>query len=124
MTHTRVTKGSSRWYRIIDDRVERCTLPPEVPNPDPSWIRGLGPRDADRANYLTSIRFKGIPKSPQQRELMRQAKLGVPKSAEHRENMSRAHIERHNNIRAIMRELAISWSEARNELRRRRDQQS
>jgi hypothetical protein len=31
---------------------------------------------------------KGVPKTPEQREKMRQAKLGKPKSLEHRANMS------------------------------------
>jgi hypothetical protein len=111
MKQRRSLKGTTRWYRIVDGEVERCSIHPHE-TLDPSWQRGLGPIDNVFANYLTKQRFAGRPKTPQQLERMRQAKLGVPKSEEHRRNMSAAHFKRAEETREIMRELGIKWSEA------------
>lgn len=90
----------TRWHRYDDNGnkfIKRFEL-----NDDPShivdegftqWKRGTGPLQPEQyQNVVNAIRkvCLGVPKSPEQREKMRQAKLGVPKSEEHKKNMSKA----------------------------------
>jgi hypothetical protein len=52
--------------------------------------RGIRPHHPEALNnVINGVRraCKGVPKSPEQKEKMRQAKLGVPKSQEHKDNM-------------------------------------
>jgi hypothetical protein len=111
MTHQRIKKGSTRWYSIEDGAVVRHVVKPGD-QPQPHWLRGMGPCDRTYADYLTSQRFSGVPKSPEQKRKMRDAKLGVTKSDQHRRNMSEAHKERYRNIRAVADTNGCSWREA------------
>lgn len=57
------------------------------------WIRGTGPHDPIALNNVrngVSKACKGIPKSPEQKQKMRLAKLGVPKTEEHKLNMKKS----------------------------------
>lgn len=61
------------------------------------WIRGTGPLSPEhRENVAKALRAvcKGVPKSVEQKEKMRLAKLGVPKSESHKESMRKAWIRR------------------------------
>ena len=86
-----------RWYCYKDGvKVgKRCPtdqIPDQLPEHTP-WIRGTGPFTEEARNNITMAMravFGGVPKSPEQKEKMRQAKLGVPKSQAHREAMSRS----------------------------------
>jgi hypothetical protein len=111
MTHERIKKGTTRWYTIEDGVVVRHTVKPGD-QPQPHWVRGLGPCDRTYADYLTGERFRGVPKPPEQKQKMREAKLGVAKSTQHRTNMSEAHKERHRHIRAVADAHHCSWREA------------
>lgn len=70
--------------------------PEDLPDHTP-WVRGngpLSPEARERVVTATKLAQTGIPKSPEQREKMRQAKLGVPKSEAHRKAMSVAQLRR------------------------------
>jgi len=94
----------TRWYRIevATGRKEiRRFGVDETPSAHPThermlfteWKRGTGPHSAEA---LVKIRdhvektFKGVPKSENQREKMRQAKLGRKFTPEHRANMAKS----------------------------------
>jgi hypothetical protein len=111
MSHQRIIKGTTRWFSIENGEVFRHTVKPGE-QPQPHWVRGLGPCDRTYADYLTGERFRGVPKSAEQKRKMREAKLGVAKSPEHRTNMSEAHKERHRQIRAVADANGCSWREA------------
>lgn len=71
--------------------------PPQDLPDHTSWVRGNGPLSPEakaRVVAATKLSQTGIPKSPEQREKMRQAKLGVPKSEAHRKAMSLAQLKR------------------------------
>lgn len=106
--------NSRRFYRHVDGRIERCVALEGQPDPDMSqgWIRGLGPIHSEENRVKSSLRFRGVPKTPQQLELMRQAKLGVPKSPEHRAAMSQAHRDRTQKLHKIMAEHGVRWGVA------------
>jgi hypothetical protein len=55
-------------------------------------MRGTGPFEAQALKNVTDgLRraCKGVPKTPEQKQKMRDAKLGVPKSQEHKDNISK-----------------------------------
>ena len=57
------------------------------------WVRGTGPHSAEaKAKIQAHIErsFKGVPKSEEQKEKMRQSHLGRKFTAEHRANMSKS----------------------------------
>jgi len=61
------------------------------------WLPGGGPLSGQAAinvNLALSRYHTGRPKSQEQKEKMRQAKLGIPKTLEHRANMSRGQLAR------------------------------
>lgn len=106
--------NSRRFYREVDGRIERTIALEGEPDPDMSqgWVRGLGPIHTQESREKSSLRFRGVPKTPQQLELMRKAKLGVPKSPEHRAAMSQAHRDRTEKLHKIMAEHGVRWGVA------------
>lgn len=88
----------SRWHRYdtVGTKYIKKFGIDEVPTPIveegySEWRRGTGPLEPEHYNNVANaVRAfsKGVPKSPEQREKMRLAKLGKPKSLEHRNNMS------------------------------------
>jgi hypothetical protein len=119
-THQRIKRGTTRWFRIVDGVIQRRTVKPGE-QPPPNYQRGMGFTHNEEHRQQTSSRFRGQPKTPQQLERMRQAKLGVEKSPEHRLAMSEAHKARHRLVHAIMEECAVTWNEACHILKARRD---
>lgn len=90
-------------YHCFDsegNKVVTTVMIGEVPKPldgHSPWLRGLGrlPEEQRReVGKKISDRVKGVPKTAEQREKMRQAKLGVPKSEEHKRNMSISQLAR------------------------------
>ena len=76
----------------IGKRVELGQTPVDLPDHTP-WIRGTGPFSPEARNKLTEVmrkRFCGVPKTAEQKEKMRVAKLGKPKSAAHIKAMCEA----------------------------------
>jgi hypothetical protein len=75
-------------------RFELNNIPSSVPDEGyTAWIRGTGPHHPEALNnVINGVRraCKGVPKSPEQKEKMRQAKLGVPKTQEHKDNMRKS----------------------------------
>lgn len=90
----------TRWHRFDDNgnkyikRFENHENPSDIVEKGyTSWVRGTGPlSDEHYNNVVTAIRAvcQGVPKTQEQKEKMRKAKLGVPKSEEHKKNMSLA----------------------------------
>lgn len=90
----------SRWHRFDSNGVKyiRQFNIDEVPNPISQdgytpWKRGTGPHSFETlSNLRTGVQnaCKGKPKTKEQKEKMRQAKLGVPKSPEHRASLKKA----------------------------------
>ena len=77
-------------------RVELGQTPQQLPDHTP-WVRGTGPHSAEaRHNMSLAMKaiFCGVPKSPEQKQKMRDAKLGKPKSLEHIANMKLAQQKR------------------------------
>jgi hypothetical protein len=76
----------------------------EHETPDPSWTRGFPPRSPEKQQQIRDRLTKlhgGKPKSLEQREKMRQRKLGIPKSDSHKQTMSKSQRERLPRIQAI-----------------------
>ena len=99
----------SRWHRFDDKGVKyikRFEIN-EKPNPISEtgytdWHRGTGPHSEQALNNLriaVQKACKGIPKSPEQKEKMRQAKLGKPKTEQHKLNMKLGHQRRRENAK-------------------------
>jgi hypothetical protein len=93
------TKSYMRYHRYDQNNVKyikRFELNETVPNADEGfteWIRGTGPHSAEALyNVAEGVRRAclGVPKSPEQKQKMRDAKLGVPKSQEHKDNMRKS----------------------------------
>lgn len=90
----------SRWHRFDANGIKQIKKFEinETPNPlqipgYTEWRRGCGPLSPEHyENVVNAVRAfaKGRPKTPEQIEKMRLAKLGKPKSLEHRENMKKA----------------------------------
>jgi hypothetical protein len=96
-------KGTtSRWHRFDAQGNKHIRTFPIGEIPDPlkedcytPWMKGNGPFSEEGLHNLRVANSQvhgGVPKSPEQREKMRQAKLGVPKTLEHRAAMSAAHM--------------------------------
>jgi hypothetical protein len=91
------TKKYNRYHRFDMNgkkyikRFELGVIPSDVLDEGyTSWTKGTGPHSIEAYNKVVAGIRKacvGVPKSPEQREKMRQAKLGVPKSEEHKINM-------------------------------------
>ena len=87
----------SRWHRFDNDGVKYIkrfglneTPHPLIENGYTQWARGTGPLAPDHyENVANALRkfCKGVPKSIEQKQKMREAKLGVPKSEEHKQKM-------------------------------------
>lgn len=104
-----MTQLYSRWHRFDNNgvkHIKRFELN-EKPNPisEPGytdWHRGTGPHSEQA---LTNLRVavqkacKGVPKTPEQKEKMRIAKLGKPKSEQHKLNMRLGHQRRRENAK-------------------------
>ena len=90
----------SRWHRYDSNgnKMIRKFELNETPSPlleegYTEWTRGTGPLSPEHYENLTNAvkAFStGVPKSEEQKEKMRLAKLGVPKTEEHKKNMSLA----------------------------------
>lgn len=90
----------TRWHRFDSNGAKYIKRFELNDNPESiveegytQWKRGTGPLGEEQyKNVSDAVRRlnKGIPKSPEQREKMRLAKLGKPKSEEHKKNMSKA----------------------------------
>ena len=79
----------SRWHRIDPQSNEKIIrrFPVDATPPAP-WIRGTGPHTPEalaKVRAINAEHFKGVPKSANQREKMRQAKLGRKFTKEHRD---------------------------------------
>jgi len=65
------------------------------------WTKGTGPFTPETLNKLCAMNqslWKGVPKSIEQKEKMRLAKLGVPKSDSHKQNLRKAWEQRKKSI--------------------------
>ena len=90
----------TRWHRYDDNghkyikRFENDEDPSDIIEKGyTQWSRGTGPLSEDHYKKVCAAieaTCKGVPKSLEHREKMRQAKLGKPKSEEHKKNMSLA----------------------------------
>ena len=84
----------SRWHRIDPQSGEKIIRKFDVDAKIPApWIRGTGPHTPEalaKVRKINAEHFKGKPKSANQREKMRQAKLGRKFTAAHRKNLSEA----------------------------------
>ena len=99
----------SRWHRFDNNGVKYIKRfdVNEVPNPISevgytNWARGTGPHTELALQNLRNAQAKycrGVPKSPETKEKMRQAKLGKPKSEQHKLNMKLSHQRRNQLIR-------------------------
>ena len=98
-------KGSKRyWCRDESGNVLLTTVKVGEPEPDAHWMRGFPPRSEEVARAFAQRIHEvhaGVPKSPSQREKMRQRKLGISKSDEHIRRMRVAHAERQPRIREV-----------------------
>ena len=75
-------------------RFELGVIPKTIPDEGyTSWTKGTGPHSPEAyVKVSEGIRkaCKGVPKSDEQKQKMRDAKLGVPKSEEHKINMRKS----------------------------------
>jgi hypothetical protein len=102
-----MTQTYSRWHRFDTNGVKyiKKFQLNERPNPISQegytdWNRGTGPHSAETLHNLTIAlqkACKGVPKSKETKEKMRQAKLGKPKTEQHKLNMKLSHQRRRNN---------------------------
>lgn len=119
-----IHKGSSKWYRILEDgTIERKTIGPNQPAPvahhgERVWSRGIGPTNAG-TGWQSAL--KGVPKTLEHREKMRQAKLGIPKTEAQRAKMKATHLARNKEVQAIQQELNVEWHEACKILKERKN---
>lgn len=67
-----------------------------------------------------SDQHKGKPKSDEQKQKMREAKLGVRKSDDHKANMRKAHLKRYA-ILAILKDTGLTHKQAMANLKEHRD---
>lgn len=100
------TKHWTRWHRFDEagtkfiKRFEIDEVPPKSEEGFTEWTRGTGPLTEEHYNNVANAVRKvtaGIPKSEEQKEKMRLAKLGVPKSDAHRKAMADAWVKRRQN---------------------------
>ena len=75
-------------------RYELGTAPTDIPDEGyTNWIKGTGPHSEEAYKKVSDgIRkaCKGVPKSEEHKQKMRDAKLGVPKSEQHKINMRKS----------------------------------
>ena len=75
-------------------RFELGVVPKTIPDEGyTEWVKGTGPHSEEAYQKVANgIRraCKGVPKTPEQKEKMRLAKLGVPKTEEHKLNMRKS----------------------------------
>ena len=87
-----------RWYHIDPDSGKKVIRSFDVGvNPGDPWLPGMGPHTPEAyAKTVENNRkhFLGKPKPPEQREKMRQAKLGKRFTEEHCERLTQAHEQR------------------------------
>ena len=96
----------TRWHRFDDHGVKYIKNHPvgEKPSSEPGfseWKRGTGPFSEVQLNTLriaVQKACKGVPKTPEQKQKMSQAKLGVPKTEQHKQAMKTAWARRRNLI--------------------------
>ena len=87
-----------RWYHIDPQTGKKVIRSFDVVvNPGDPWLPGMGPHSPEA--YAKTVEynrkhFKGKPKPPEQREKMRQAKLGKRFTPEHCERLTEAHEQR------------------------------
>lgn len=91
------------WYRFDSQNVKYIrkfpidTIPENTDTGYTDWKRGTGPLGEQQyINVSNGVRRAclGVPKKPETKLKMREAKLGVPKTVEHRYNLSLAHKRR------------------------------
>jgi hypothetical protein len=97
----------TRWHRYADNgdkhikRFENHQDPSTIVEEGYTpWVRGTGKLSSEHYNnVVTAIRAvcKGVPKTEDHKQKMREAKLGVPKTEEHKKNMSLAWERRREN---------------------------
>jgi len=100
----------SRWHRFDSNGVKHIKRfgIEEIPTPlqeqgYTQWTRGTGPHSPEALHNLriaVQRACKGVPKSPEQKEKMRIAKLGVPKTEQHKLNMKLSHQRRRENAKS------------------------
>lgn len=92
----------SRWHCFDENGIKHIQkfgideIPQQRKNCSP-WLRGTGPHSPEALNNIRdSIRrvCLGVPKSPEQKRKMSEAKKGKPKTEQHRKNMIAAHRRR------------------------------
>jgi hypothetical protein len=114
----------TRWHRYADNgdkqikRFENHQDPSTIVEEGyTSWVRGTGKLSNEHYNnVVTAIRAvcKGVPKTDEQKQKMRDAKLGVPKTEEHKKNMSLAwHKRRENGMGNNSEESKLKQSQSR-----------
>ena len=96
-TYTRYHRYDQYGTKYIKRFENNCPPTNEIEMGYTEWMRGTGPFEAQALHNVTEgIRraCKGVPKTPEQKQKMRDAKLGVPKSQEHKDNMRRSWYKR------------------------------
>jgi hypothetical protein len=94
------TKSYMRYHRYDQNNVKYIkrfelseVVPTEIEEGFTQWVRGTGPHsETALINVAEGVRRAclGVPKTPEQKQKMRDAKLGVPKSQEHKDNMRKS----------------------------------
>jgi hypothetical protein len=97
----------SRWHRFDSNGVKHIKRYgiEEIPTPlqeqgYTEWTRGTGPHSPEALqNLIIAVQraCKGVPKTSETKEKMRQAKLGKPKTEQHKLNMKLSHQRRREN---------------------------
>jgi hypothetical protein len=77
--------------------------------PGPEWTHGTGPLKPEHYEKLAAALRKfssGVPKTEEQKQKMRMAKLGIPKTEEHKQNIRlAAKKKRQAKYQAVMEQL-------------------
>ena len=92
-TYTRYHRYDQYGTKYIKRFENNCPPTNEPVEGYSEWMRGTGPFEAQALKNVTEgLRraCKGVPKTPEQKQKMRDAKLGVPKSQEHKDNMRKS----------------------------------
>lgn len=88
----------TRWYHIDPHTGEKIIRRfPVDCDPGAPWQRGTGPHKPETRKFIVDNLMKhvrGKPKSDEQKQKMRDAKLGVPKTPEHRKAIKDAFARR------------------------------
>jgi len=80
-----------RWHRYVNEIKIIKNFP--IDETPIGWIRGTGTVKPETLNKLIASNhknWKGIPKSPEQKQKMSLAKLGKPKSEQHKQSLKKA----------------------------------